>query len=142
MVSAEQNFLNPLSLSTPMFALKLKDQEEYHPCYVIVANMEIEAGTQYPCAQALLNRDMLPAASESTEFVEVNLVDHIDKLERNYAVSLKKVSLRRDVLVLLCAGDAFGDLKQTPFLCVPAFFSLFCATDEGPREVFSAVYAE
>jgi hypothetical protein len=85
------------------FKLELSDEstESGVKWLIIVVNEDVSPGQNgYPTASSLIKDGILPESNESTDCIQVNLVD------QNLSVSPNKVIVRRDVMDMLCIGTS------------------------------------
>lgn len=110
----------------PFFRLRLNEGgETFQTCYGIEVANTIPAGRTLPNARAVIARGLLPKDGVGIDTVGVRAVDHIDRYNRGFIIS-QEVTLRRDVIDLLCAGDQpFQDLQETPFITIEALIMLY-----------------
>lgn len=110
------------------FKLELSDEstESGVKWFIIVVNEDVSPGQNgYPTASSLIKDGILPESNESTDCIQVNLVD------QNLAVSPNKVIVRRDVMDMLCIGNAYQDLEETRYLSSSAYFVICATKDPG-----------
>lgn len=94
--------------------------------FVIVVNEDVSPGQNgYPTASSLIIDGILPESNESIECVHVNLID------QHLSVSPNKLLVRRDVMDMLCVGNAYQDLEKTPYLSSSAYFVICATKDPG-----------
>lgn len=110
------------------FKLELSDDstESGVKWFIIVVNEDVSPGQNgYPTASSLIKDGILPENNESIDSIKVSLVD------QNLSVSPNKVTVRRDVMDMLCIGNAYQNLESTPYLSSSAYFVICATKDPG-----------